>query len=61
MPTKQDESDFQDRATVDDLYEDAKVKWDLNKKQIVYLGISIDAYIICRYCRGLKIFLCMID
>ena len=43
MPTKQDESDFQDRATVDDLYEDAKVKWDLNKKQIVYLGISIDA------------------
>ena len=25
MPTKQNESDFQDRATLDDLNEDAKV------------------------------------
>ena len=49
MPTKQDESDFQDRATLDDLNEDAKVMMGFEKKQIVYFGISIDMLYVSRY------------
>ena len=41
MPTKQDERNFQDRATLDDLNEDAKIMMGFEYKQIQCFDMSI--------------------